>query len=262
MKFFAEALQKLGVLNITVALDTPSNADTAAFVTEGRSEAVLHHDGQTFIIPLPVPSIESQTTTFPPGGQTIELRAAMARDMTQHPRTPLLSAEDVQLRWDNERHISCRACRRLIVVPHSIRWKELPSQSWQEFSDLWHCHSGSSHSHTSCDHELKPTGDLPTLRAFPGTAFVGLMYLVFNFTDVQNVKQTVRSHLSSIHGPKRRRLSALPQEGVDTTVQKKSSGLSHLLEDSPIVFAFLEGMTKSCLSRYLRNDIHPRSRRP
>jgi len=193
MKFFAEALQKLGVLSITVALDTPSNADTAAFVTEGRSEAVLHHDGHDFNIPLPVPSIKSQTTTFPFGRQTIELRAAMKRDMTQHPGIPLLSAEDVQLRWDNDRHISCRACRRLIVVPHTIRWRELPSQSWIEFSDYWHCHSGSSHSYASCDHEVKRVGDLPTLRAFPGTAFVGLIYLVVNFSDVQNVKQMVRA---------------------------------------------------------------------
>lgn len=193
MKFFAEALHTLGVLNISIALDTPSSADTAALFTKGQPDAVLRHEGEDIRIPLPGSPLNSQTTTFPPGRRALEIRAPMTKDLTQHPRIPLLSAEVIQSRWDNDRHISCRACRLPVVVDHAIRWKELPSQSWIEFSDYWHCHSGSSHPHAHCDHEVKRGPDLPTLRAFPGTAFVGLIYLVFNSTDTQHVRAKVRS---------------------------------------------------------------------
>jgi HECT-like Ubiquitin-conjugating enzyme (E2)-binding len=192
MKFFAEALQKLGIINIAVVLDSPSNEDTVAVVTEGSYEAILHHDGEVFNILLPVRPTASRTVTFPSGQEKIEIRAHMVKDLTQHPRIPLFTAERLQSRWDNDRHIACRACRRLIILPHALSWKDLPSQRWIEFSDYWHCHSGSN-SHTGCGHVVYRGPDLPNLRAFPGTVFVGPIYLVFNFCDTQYVSAKVPS---------------------------------------------------------------------
>lgn len=197
MKFFAEGLPKLGVVNLEVELDTPVDEYTTLSTSNGGSNVVLQHRNETQILPLPLPTPSTQTFTFPPSESIISARIPTVPSKVVTEPTLLVSAEDIRNRWTCGGKVSCSSCHKTFVEGREMKWKDLPSESWQEYADYWLCHRQShSHSHShSLSHE-SPT--IPVLKASPATALVGVTFLLVHPDDTQNLHIKVHSPSSPI----------------------------------------------------------------
>ena len=199
MKFFAEGLPKLGVVNLEVELDTPVDKYITLSASNGGSNVVLQHQNETQIINLPLPTPSTQTFTFPPGEWIISARIPTVPSKVGTEPTPLVSAEDIRNRWTCGGKVSCSSCHKPFVEGREMKWKDLPSESWQEYADYWLCHRH-SHSHSnshSHSHSHEPP-TIPVLKASPGTALVGVTFLLAHPDDTQNLQIKVLSPTSPI----------------------------------------------------------------
>ena|SRR5271170_5073499 len=190
MKFFAEGLPRLGVVNLQVQLDGPSNETSSISTTEGDVTVTLHNDGVELYIPLPFPPSKTETLIFPPKQSIITSRISTLRSTSAEDPKSLLSAEEFETHYSRLGTLSCVSCHTPIVTTKQLRFKDLPSDSWLEFSDYWLCHPSHSHSHTHTHTHSEtqiPPPKLPTIKSNPGTALLGLTSLVLNSKDVQNV---------------------------------------------------------------------------
>src|ERR1700721_423708 len=142
MKFFAEGLPRLGVVNLQLQLQTPSNSSTTVSTTAGREHAVLSHDGEVSTLLLPCAASSQDTCTFTSGQLIIKPRILTSPTKDSVETVPLLSADDIGTHWSLGAKLSCAYCHRVLVNDRQIRWKDLPSDSWLEYSDYWLCHSG------------------------------------------------------------------------------------------------------------------------
>ena len=191
MKFFAEGLPRLGVVNVQIELDSPSSHSISVSTTVGEFNIVLRHDGEV-IVPLPFDASSTETLTIPPEKSVITVRVPTVRSTSYAEPLPLLSAEDIQTQRSQGTTLSCASCHKKILCRSQMRWKDLPSDSWIEFSDYWLCHPGNSHSHSHA-HAHTPTPVLPTLKAAPGTVLVGLTSLLIHHDDSLNITVKVCS---------------------------------------------------------------------
>lgn len=187
MRFFGEGLPKLGVVNLELELDAPANESTTISTSTGGSNVVLQNNAEPQIIPLPSPTPSTQTFTFPPNQSKISARIpATPSSFVTDPKL-LLSAEDIRSIWACGGKLSCSTCHKPLIDGGEMKCKDLPSESWQEYADYWLCHRHAhSHSHTHTHTHDPPA--IPVLKATPGTALVGLTFLLVDPYDTQNLQ--------------------------------------------------------------------------
>src|SRR5271170_4777257 len=104
MKFFAEGLPRLGVVNLQVQLDGPSNETSSISTTEGDVTVTLHNDGVELYIPLPFPPSKTETLIFPPKQSIITSRISTLRSASAEDLKPLLSTRNPLLRFMSYPH--------------------------------------------------------------------------------------------------------------------------------------------------------------
>jgi hypothetical protein len=190
MKFFAEELARLGVVNVQIQLDTPSSDSTVLHTQSGSFRAVLRHEETEHTLLLPSPSTRTDAIPFPADKSIIQYRVPIAPSTTVSEPTPLISADTIQAICSQGGKLSCSACHCPLLRDGQFRWKDLPSDSWQEYSGSWLCHRGSSHTHshthTSNNHSHTRT-PIPTLTATQTTALVGLTFLLVSPSSLQHI---------------------------------------------------------------------------
>jgi hypothetical protein len=188
MKFFAEGLPQLGVVNLNLQLESLLNGCSLS-TTEGDHHARLRHDDEIVSIPLPLSASSTETLTYPGKPSVVTVRISASSSKSNNEPQPLLSAGDFQ----EQARVLCALCRRQIFKSDRMRWKDLPSESWVEFSDYWLCHPGHSHSpphsHSYHSHKNKthPINPIPVLKPTPGTSLLGLTYVLVDLLDTQDI---------------------------------------------------------------------------
>lgn len=112
-------------------------------------------------------------------------------------------------------YFKCKVCNNTLISTETITtWKALPSETWAEMMDFWHCHKPSdddhNHSHSHSDNSdlhtslasvpsFNPSYAVSSFEAYPSTALVGLSYILFHsshflpnsinqLTEVSNAK--------------------------------------------------------------------------
>jgi HECT-like Ubiquitin-conjugating enzyme (E2)-binding len=188
MKFFAEGLPRLGVVNLNLQLEPPSNGYSLSTI-EGDHHARLRRGDEAISIPLPLAASSTETFTYSNMSSIVTTRISAARSKSSSEPQPLLSASDFQ----EQPRVLCASCRRQILKLDPIRWKDLPSENWIEFSDYWLCHPGHSHSlshshshhiQENKSHQINP---IPILKPTPGTSLLGLTFVLVDSSDTQNI---------------------------------------------------------------------------
>src|SRR2546423_7106698 len=151
--FFAECLPRLGIINLQLSLNHLSTSSTVLLTTSNSTTSLLHHNNHETPIRLPCQATKSDTIPFPRDQTVLTARipCVPVKDTNEVPRT-VLSTEDVARCGSRNVGVYCAKCGREVVRGNKIlRWKELPSDSWGEYSDYWLCHpnaSADSHSHS------------------------------------------------------------------------------------------------------------------
>jgi HECT-like Ubiquitin-conjugating enzyme (E2)-binding len=232
MRFFAERLVRLGIVNLQIELGTTSDESTHISFAKGESKAAVVRDVEEYAIPLGCLVHASQELSFPASQSIITCRASTLPSNSVYEPKPLLSADDFKL--SSCATICCSSCERDIIANKQMRWKDLPSDSWIEFSDYWHCHSGHEHSHGPHEHSTHPGGTeistIPVIKAVPGMALIGSTFLLIHPDDTQHLIIKVLAPFPlPIWSLDLKKASVLyTQTGADTKVPKKIENQTYL----------------------------------
>jgi len=198
MKYFAEALPKLGVVNLQVQLDDESNKSISLSTIAGNRECVLLRDNAVSNLLLPLVPSKSEILTHQINQRILSARISTTPVNANEDPVCLLPAEEIQKHWVGGGKLLCKRCHIEICSRTALRWKDLPSESWLEFADYWLCHSGRtnshshSHSHSHPTHQQENSLFSESISAKPGLGLVGLTFLVLHQEDLGNIRIKVR----------------------------------------------------------------------
>lgn len=79
----------------------------------------------------------------------------------------------------SESEFSCLNCQGDLLSCRDISyWKALPSETWAEMMDFWHCHKPSVSDEKPSS--FNPSYAISSFHAYPSTALVGLSYILFH----------------------------------------------------------------------------------
>jgi HECT-like Ubiquitin-conjugating enzyme (E2)-binding len=196
MQFFAEGIPRLGVINLSIQLHSKSDHSTSIITTAGLPEVIVNHGGSSSTLILPLAPSSSQTSTYSLGSSTITSRIYTIASASSE-IVPLLSA-DIFKERSKEVNLCCSTCHHPILSSHQIKWKDLPSDSWLEYSDYWLCHPH-SHSHNHNHEDTSPDLTIPSiLKVNKDTILIGLTFLLINPSDLQNITFKVRAFFSPL----------------------------------------------------------------
>ena len=189
---YAESLSNIGHVTISVALASPSNAETRLEVEADGQTLHVHHDGATSTMRLPQAISRTASLKVPSQGTTeLSLRLRFADGGTLSHESPTkkpfpLSAGALA---QADRFI-CRGCDAVLIdVGRSHEWKDLPPENWAEMMDLWHCHKPNV-LHEARDHSSGGKGYTADgqLLARAGVGLVGVSSILVSTEDCERVK--------------------------------------------------------------------------
>ena len=191
MKFFAEGLPRLGVVNLRIYFKDDAIPDYSRIsTTAGNYEAILLIENGVSQVVLPLAPSKTEILTPQISNQQCVVRITSTPTDSKDEPSIILTAEEIQSKWAMGCKFSCQSCHREIVRSEAIRWRDLPSDSWLEFADHWLCHRPNSHLLDSHLHTHQ--APLPvSIAAKPGLGLVGLTSILIHQSDLENIETKV-----------------------------------------------------------------------
>jgi ubiquitin-protein ligase E3 D len=227
---YAELLSNIRQVSIIASLQTPSNQDTGATLSDDRQQLKLVHSGTTMSLMLP-----AQVAAIPglrqPALGSREISWRLALPATASTNNGLDFADSTSAPWSASKlseksQVKCRKCGAVLLAVGSIQsWKDLPSENWAEMMDFWHCHKPHVHGkdfangHNEGHLEEKGYGAKNRFMARNGVGFVDLTYFLFSEKDCAGIKVGIKISISSsflaipLVGIKKEALSAYALSG-------------------------------------------------
>lgn len=218
--YVAEYLQRIGSISLTISFPKSHVPDFLEFPDTSANFITLHYhmddDDDDEVKSL------NQKIKLPVefGAQFVGKTIKLERRQTAQFSIKTTPMEDLQNRFNdfssflNDNQISvpwstlklskadnqnsvfqCSNCKSDLVNLKAIsQWKSLPSETWAEMMDFWHCHKPADnpsheHSHThleNSNHEphsppsFNPSYAVSSFHASESTALVGLTYILFH----------------------------------------------------------------------------------
>ncbi|PWW79218.1 hypothetical protein C7212DRAFT_355288 [Tuber magnatum] len=203
-RFYAELLENIQSIAISIHLPSPSNSTTKLDL-DSPCLINLHHDGRSTPLGLPgnvIPAASLALRVCKPGEQTLCYRLPVS------PSKPFSTETENYVPWtamelnkEAATLFNCRVCGAEVIPENRIKtWKDLPSGNWEEMMDFWHCHRpDESHSHRHID---KPRY-APLQRGYvaeSGTALVDLTHFLLAEADCSEAVE-VAEPTSAKQGP-------------------------------------------------------------
>lgn len=205
---YAELLSNIRQVSVIASLQTPSNQDTRATLSDDRQQLKLVHNGTIIILILPTQVAAISSLRQPAlGSREISWRLALPSTATTKNGPDF--ADSASAPWSASKlsensKVSCRKCGAILLAAGSIQsWKDLPSENWAEMMDFWHCHKPHVHGKDSAighneDHlEEKGYGAKSMFKARNGVGFVDLTYFLLAEKDCVGIKVRSKNFISS-----------------------------------------------------------------
>lgn len=192
---YAEFLPNIRTLTITTALSAPRNSSTSLWLSSDHSKLILEHDDETrrIILPAKVPGQGSQHLQLPSTGETQCINRIPAEADTR--------SDEVFIPWSAgalspDTEMRCKSCDAVVSGRKVHEWKDLPSESWAEMMDLWHCHKPAEPEQPGDDPTKKGYAAGNRLVAKSGTGFVDVMNFLLAEEDCTGVQVSLHLHPS------------------------------------------------------------------
>ncbi|KAL2352205.1 ubiquitin-conjugating enzyme E2-binding protein [Cryomyces antarcticus] len=189
---YAELLFHIRAVSFITSLQTNSNKTTRAELSADGEHINLTHDGEVATIRLP-------TKIAGGGSAVLTLPAAPSKELTLRlqleERSPGLSRIDGgsanAVPWcasslSEGTRVQCRECQSDLLGPQRVsEWKDLPSESWAEMMDFWHCHKPNVEHYVGYEDAQGRKGYAASshLVAVVGIGLVDLSYFLFAVED-------------------------------------------------------------------------------
>jgi ubiquitin-protein ligase E3 D len=142
---YAEILAHVGQVSFYASLQTTQEDETRIEISSDRRMITVSHNDDKASMFLPT-GVGGQADVTIPAERKLDLSLRLElEDLAGLPSLDELKsqneypwlAEDMQA----ETSVRCKECKIEIIKPGDITtWKDLPSESWAEMMDLWHCH--------------------------------------------------------------------------------------------------------------------------
>jgi ubiquitin-protein ligase E3 D len=191
---YAELLHNIRQLTISITLRSSCNPTTTLALSQDRKALVIEHQAQQVIAQLPG-QVGADAILPRPLPRTKELVVRLSGAEDHHAWQPKRLGLDDHVIWPAssltpDTRISCRACQSILLHGSVKVWKDLPSDSWAEMMDLWHCHKP--------DNEDSPRQDAPqstkgyaaanSLASVPGCGLVHLDHFRVHHSDCRGLQ--------------------------------------------------------------------------
>ncbi len=190
---YAELLLNIRQLTISVTLPAECNESTTIELSSDRKAIAIEHQAQRIVARLPAQLSRDAVLPRPlPRSKDLVFRLQAVQDRD--------GLERKRLEWDDhviwpassltpDTRICCRSCKSILLQCSVKSWKDLPSDSWAEMMDLWHCHKPSAdHPGPGATHLTKGYAASNSLVLPPGCGFVHLNYLRIRETDCDGLQ--------------------------------------------------------------------------
>ena len=159
---YAEALTHIRQLTLHASLQTDKNEHTKILLSSDKKTITALHDGESSSIYLPTQISGTANVTFPIDRKT-EISARLQIDDVDQLKSAPDESSCAEVPWtaaDLSDNISLRCKKCGVDILHSgqvITWKDLPSDQWEEFMDIWFCHKPHD-AHSPDDHAAESSG--------------------------------------------------------------------------------------------------------
>lgn len=197
-KLFAEYLQHIGSITLTIELDSLVNDETT--ITLDDQTLRLSHHGIITSIQVPAEflvqgSINSYLPTPPLTCSTVRIPLSKREEVSFFLESTSLPWSATDLRPKCVFQCSAQECTTRFVDGTVDDFRDLPSESWAEMMDLWHCHKPNEddHNHNKRDNdstkpdEQKGYSANSKLVAKPGVGFVNALSFLLSPGDCKNL---------------------------------------------------------------------------
>jgi len=202
---YAELLSNIRQVSVIAWLQTPSNQNTRATLSDDGLQLKLTHNGGMVMLVLPAQVAAVSSLQQPKlGSREISWRLALPN--TASTNNGADSTDNASAPWSADKlseqsRVSCRKCGNILLAVGSVQsWKDLPSDNWAEMMDFWHCHKPSVPKKGVTDGyhlEGKGYGANTRFMARRGVGFVDLTYFLLSQEDCPGVKVWIISSLLS-----------------------------------------------------------------
>ena len=174
IQFYAELLPNIGQVTVSATLPSDRNDDTRVELSSNREALILSHEGRQARIPLPAP-ISALPKLDPTASQvrTLSFRMPIEPNTTSAPHFADNSVNIVPWSASGLSSGTCLACKncKAVIIPGPMHaWKDLPSDSWAEMMDFWHCHKPDYTPSSSATSKGYSAGD--KIKSRPGIGLV------------------------------------------------------------------------------------------
>ena len=263
---YAELLFNIRQITVFAILPSNCNAKTKVWLDHDLRTLRLSHEDEESIIELPC-SVANNANLKLPSVAVSELSFRLVVGDTAILPAQSKQATDCNDPWQVSRlspetQVGCGSCGTLMVTNVNV-WKHLPSASWAEMMDFWHCHKPSAiDGHDDYAGSSKGYAAANALDPTTGTGLVCVSHLLVLAMDCTGIKVGLSVFLplrtrSNLHerATRRRRASEFsvlwqrrryncPREIVNSTVNQCLTTL--YVHDERWVISFL---TADALSR-------------
>lgn len=190
---FAEYLGNIRTLILTAQIGNPSDDPTSLAVHDGGRRLTLRHSGNDTELVLPakvLPDIDLSLClpASPLTSKTsrLQVQTPFAQTHAEGISIPCSAAE-----LGITTSILCRGvkstgshCDATLLPDGKISdFRDLPSESWAEMMDLWHCHKPNEPEGDEISISSKGYGATSKLQARPGRAFVDKLSILVSEED-------------------------------------------------------------------------------
>ena len=144
INLYAEVLTNIRQITLHASLQTTRNEQTQIEISSDKYVITVSHDGESASLYLPTQISGTANVTIPTEKKKeLSLRLAIEDTSGLKPA----SGDRGQLApWvaeelTSQTSFSCKGCNTLLLAPGKImEWQNLPSESWHDMLDYWHCH--------------------------------------------------------------------------------------------------------------------------
>ncbi|KAF2773311.1 hypothetical protein EJ03DRAFT_258999, partial [Teratosphaeria nubilosa] len=193
---YIEYLQNIRTISIQASLATVSNKATKATLSADGSRLELSHEGETASIQLPIqiPGGHNEATLNLPAAPKKDLSfrlnvqekpdadsylLANGHNLTKNENIIPWTATDLT----SPSEICCASCKAVLITRGAItKWKDLPSESWAEMMEFWHCHKPEV-TDGQAGGDARGIGVNSKLAIERGVGLVGPLDLIFDAED-------------------------------------------------------------------------------
>lgn len=173
---YAEILMNIQQATVTATIPGYSIVPQKAWMSDDRRVFYFSHDGKPISVSLPCEIVENVNISSELSTWRLPLKKNCSIHLSTDPNGDPWAASSLT----KDTLIACGYCNTPILSESPI-WKDLPSESWAEMMDFWHCHKPETKELGKSQPSGYSAGE--SIKCSSGVAFVDERHIIMARAD-------------------------------------------------------------------------------